>query len=154
MPAQRREKLWGICGQIVLPLDWLLHSAMSLFGELREHFADRENDIVRAVTYCAAWMAVGFPMQTADGQIIFLVGKFYADADRYSNSRTATDAEGAESVEACATPMRRAAFPNDAATLSRLPRKLGRACASLFQSAQFAAAPTDPRDSLTSPRKR
>jgi hypothetical protein len=47
-------------------------------------YADRTNDIVRAVELLRKHgMAVGFPMQTADGEIIFSVGKdFTLTADQ------------------------------------------------------------------------
>jgi len=59
-------------------------------------------------------MAVGFPMQTADGQVIFSVGKdFTLTADQILEllERGELDAEGVRrSVEAqAATPMRRQA---------------------------------------------
>ena len=79
------------------------------------NYAERENDIVRAVHLLRQHgMAVGFPMQTVDGQIIFPVGKdFTLTADQILEllERGELDAEGVRrSVEACATPMRRAAF--------------------------------------------
>ena len=48
------------------------------------NYAERPNDIVRAVHLLRRHgMAVGFPMQTADGQIIFSVGKdFTLTADQ------------------------------------------------------------------------
>ena len=47
-------------------------------------YADRTDDIVRAVQLLRQHgMAVGFPMQTADGEIIFSVGKdFTLTADQ------------------------------------------------------------------------
>ncbi len=71
--CQRRgvEKLWGICGQIVLPLDWLLQFRNDVcFGELVvSNYAERENDIVRAVHLLRQHgMAVGFPMQPPMGR--------------------------------------------------------------------------------------
>ena len=47
-------------------------------------YADRTEDIVRAVQLLRQHgMAVGFPMQTADGEIIFSVGKdFTLTADQ------------------------------------------------------------------------
>jgi hypothetical protein len=47
-------------------------------------YAERANDLVRAVHLLRQHgMAVGFPMQTADGEIIFSVGKdFTLTADQ------------------------------------------------------------------------
>ena len=75
----------------------------------------RANDIVKAVHLLRQHgIAVGFPMQTADGQIIFPVGKdFTLTADQILEllERGELDAEGVRrSVEAqAATPMRRRA---------------------------------------------
>ena len=79
----------------------------------------RANDIVKAVHLLRQHgMAVGFPMQTADGQIIFPVGKdFTLTADQILEllellERGELDAEGVRrSVEAQAstTPIRRRA---------------------------------------------
>jgi len=85
-------------------------------GELVvNNYAERANDILRAVHLL--WqhgMAVGFPMQTADGEIIFPVGKdFTLTADQILEllERGELHAEGVRrSVEAqAATPMRRQA---------------------------------------------
>ena len=79
------------------------------------NYAERANDIVRAVHLLRQHgMAVGFPMQTADGQIIFSVGKdFTLTADQILEllERGELHAEGVRrSVEAqSATPMRRQA---------------------------------------------
>ncbi len=79
------------------------------------NYAERANDIVRAVHLLRQHgMAVGFPMQTADGQVIFSVGKdFTLTADQILEllERGELDAEGVRrSVEAqAATPMRRQA---------------------------------------------
>jgi len=78
------------------------------------NYADRANDIVRAVHLLRQHgMAVGFPMQTADGEIIFPVGKDTLTADQILEllERGELDAEGVRrSVEArAATPMRRGA---------------------------------------------
>src|SRR5437660_8814659 len=88
----------------------------SRFGELVvSNYADRANDIVRAVHLLRQHgMAVGFPMQTADGQVIFSVGKdFTLTADQILEllERGELDAEGVRrSVEAqAATRMRRQA---------------------------------------------
>ncbi len=76
---------------------------------------NRANDIVRAVQLLRQHgMAVGFPMQTADGELIFPVGKdFTLTADRMLEllERGELNAEGVrKSVEAqAATPMRRRA---------------------------------------------
>ena len=78
------------------------------------NYAERANDIVRAVHLLRQHgMAVGFPMQTADGQIIFSVGKdFTLTADQILElfERGELHAEGVRRlVEASATPMRRRA---------------------------------------------
>jgi hypothetical protein len=78
------------------------------------NYAERANDIVRAVHLLRQHgMAVGFPMQTADGQIIFSVGKdFTLTADQILElfERGELHAEGVRGlVEASATPMRRRA---------------------------------------------
>ena len=79
------------------------------------NFAERADDIVRAVHLLRQHgMAVGFPMQTADGEIIFSVGNdFTLTADQILEllERGELHAEGVRrSVEAqAATPMRRQA---------------------------------------------
>jgi hypothetical protein len=78
------------------------------------NYAERANDIVRAVHLLRQHgMAVGFPMQTADGEIIFPVGKgFTLTADQILKLLESGElnAEGVRrSVEAQASPMRRAA---------------------------------------------
>ncbi len=78
------------------------------------NYAERADDIVRAVHLLRQHgMAVGFPMQTADGEIIFSVGKdFTLTADQILEllERGELHAEGVRrSVEAPATPMRRQA---------------------------------------------
>ncbi len=79
------------------------------------NYAERANDIVRAVHLLRQHgMAVGFPMQTASGEIIFPVGKdFTLTADQILEllERGELDAEGVRrSVEAqAATPMLRRA---------------------------------------------
>jgi len=76
---------------------------------------ERASDIVKAVHLLRQHgMAVGFPMQTANGEIIFSVGKdFTLTADQILEllERGELDAEGVRrSVEAqAATPMRRRA---------------------------------------------
>ena len=69
------------------------------------NYAERANDIVRAVHLLRQHgMAVGFPMQTANGEIIFSVGKdFTLTADQILEllERGELDAEGVRrSVEA------------------------------------------------------
>ena len=79
-------------------------------------YAERANDIVKAVDLLRQHgMTVGFPMQTADGKIIFAVGKdFTLTTDQILEllERGELHAEGVRrSVEAqaSATPMRRQA---------------------------------------------
>ena len=79
------------------------------------NYAERATDIVKAVHLLRQHgMAVGFPMQTANGEIIFSVGDdFTLTADQILEllERGELDAEGVRrSVEAqAATPMRRQA---------------------------------------------
>ena len=78
------------------------------------NYAERANDIVRAVHLLRQHgMAVGFPMQTADGEIIFPVGNdFTLTADQILEllERGELDAEGVRrSVEAASVLRRRAA---------------------------------------------
>jgi len=78
------------------------------------NYAERTNDIVRAVHLLRQHgMAVGFPMQTAGGEIIFAVGKdFTLTADQMLGllERGELDAEGVRrSVEAQASATRRQA---------------------------------------------
>jgi hypothetical protein len=80
------------------------------------NYAERANDILRAVHLLREHgMAVGFPMQTAGGDIIFPVGKdFTLTADQILEllERGELHAEGVrKSIEAqaSATPMRRKA---------------------------------------------
>jgi hypothetical protein len=96
------------------PLDWLLHFRNDVgFGELVVNsFAERADDILRAVKLLRQHgMAVGFPMQTADGQIIFSVGNdFTLTADQILEllERGDLHAEGVRrSVEAQASATRR-----------------------------------------------
>jgi hypothetical protein len=77
-------------------------------------FAERADDILRAVKLLRQHgMAVGFPMQTADGQIIFSVGNdFTLTADQILEllERGDLHAEGVRrSVEAQASATRRRA---------------------------------------------
>jgi len=80
------------------------------------NYAEKANDIVKAVHLLRQHgMAVGFPMQTADGEIIFPVdNNFTLTADQILEllERDELDADGVRrSVEAqaSATPMRRRA---------------------------------------------
>jgi hypothetical protein len=78
------------------------------------NYAERADDIVRAVQMLRQrGMAVGFAMQSGDGDIIFPVGKDTLTADQILEllERGGLDAEGVRrSVEAqAATPMRRRA---------------------------------------------
>ena len=100
-------------GRPSYPLDWLFRFRNDVVsGSLS---VNRANDIVRAVQLLRQHgMAVGFPMQTADGELIFPVGKdFTLTADRMLEllERGELNAEGVrKSVEAqAATPMRRRA---------------------------------------------
>ena len=81
------------------------------------NYGERANDIVRAVQLLRQHgMAVGFPMQTADGQVIFSVGKdFTLTADQILEllERGELDAEGVRrSVEAQASATPKSARPN------------------------------------------
>ena len=76
------------------------------------NYAERANDIVKAVHLLRQHgMAVGFPMQTADGQVIFSVGKdFTLTADQILEllERGELDAEGVRrsvKLKASATPI-------------------------------------------------
>src|SRR6266480_4393590 len=78
----------------------------------------RANDIVKAVHLLRQHgMAVGFPMQTADGQIIFPVGKdFTLTADQILEllERGELDAEGVRrsvKAQASATPIINSELP-------------------------------------------
>ena len=66
------------------PLDSLLRFRNDVASELVvSSYVERANDIVRAVQLLRPHgMAVGFPMQTADGEIIFSVGKDTLTADQ------------------------------------------------------------------------
>lgn len=80
-----------------------------------KNYAEKANDIVRAVHQLRRHgMAVGFPLQSADGEIVFPVGKdFTLTADQILEllERGELHAEGVRrSVETqAATPMRRRA---------------------------------------------
>ena len=88
------------------PLDGLIRFRNDVASELVvSSFAERTDDIVRAVKLLRQHgMAVGFPMQTADGDIIFAVGKdFTLTADQILEllERGELNAEGVRrSVEA------------------------------------------------------
>jgi hypothetical protein len=110
------KKLWETCGQTVLPpLDWLFRFRNDgRFGELVvNNYGVRANDIARAVRLLRHHgVAVGFPMQTADGEIIFAVGRHTLTADQILEllERGELHAEGVRrSVEATATPIRKQA---------------------------------------------
>jgi hypothetical protein len=67
------------------PLDWFLRFRNDVGAEfVVSSFAERTDDIVKAVKLLRQHgMAVGFPMQTADGEIIFSVGNdFTLTADQ------------------------------------------------------------------------
>jgi hypothetical protein len=116
MPAQGRgEAVGNLWADHPAPLDWLLRFRNDVvFGELVvSNYAERANDIVRAVQLLRQdGIAVGFPMQTANAEIIFPVGKdFTLTADQILEllDRGELHAEGVRrSVEAqaSATPMR------------------------------------------------
>ena len=98
------------------PLDSLLRFRNDVASELVvSSYVERADDIVRAVKLLRQYgMAVGFPMQTADGEIIFSVGKdFTLTADQILEllEHSELDAEGVRrSVEAQASatpPFRR-----------------------------------------------
>ena len=71
------------------------------------NYAEKTNDIVRAVGLLRKHgVAVGFPMQTADGEVIFSVGKDTLTADQLLEllERGELDAEGVRRlVEALAS---------------------------------------------------
>jgi hypothetical protein len=97
------------------PLDRPLRYSNDVASELVvSNFTERTNDIVRAVHLLRQHgMAVGFPMQTADGEVIFSVGKDTLTADQILEllERGELHAEGVRrSVEvASATLIRRRA---------------------------------------------
>jgi hypothetical protein len=96
-----------------IPLDWLLRFRNDVGSELVvSSYAERADDIVKAVRQLRQHgMAVGFPMQTADGEIIFSVGKdFTLTADQILEllGRGELNAEGVRrSVEAQASATRK-----------------------------------------------
>ena len=79
------------------------------------NYAERANDIVKAVHLLRQHgVAVGFPMQTADGEIIFSVGKDTLTADQLLEllERGELHAEGVRRLveaQASATSVRRQA---------------------------------------------
>ena len=82
---------------------------MSLSELVVNNYAERAKNVVKAVHLLRQHgMAVGFPMQTADGEIIFSVGKdFTLTADQILEllERGELHAEGVRrSVEASARP--------------------------------------------------
>ena len=85
---------------------------MSFRDFIVNNYAERANDILKAVQLLRQHgMAVGFPMQTADGEIVFPVGKdFTLTADQILEllERGELHAEGVRrSVEAQASATRR-----------------------------------------------
>lgn len=105
--------LWADCPR---PLDWLVRFHHDVvFGELVvSNYAERAKDIERAVHLLRQHgMAVGFPMQTANGEIIFPVGRdFTLTADQILEllERGELHAEGVRrSVETQASALRRRA---------------------------------------------
>ena len=102
--------LWAECP---CPLDWPLRFRNDVgFGRLVVNYAERANDIVRAVHLLRRHgMAVGFPMQSADGEVVFGVGNDTLTADQILEllERGELNAEGVRrSVEAHAVMRRRA----------------------------------------------
>lgn len=90
-----------------VPLDWLhrFRNDVGFWELVVSSYTDRANDILRAVQLLRKdGMAVGFPMQTGDGEIIFPVGNdFTLTADQILEllERGELDAEGVRrSVEA------------------------------------------------------
>ena len=113
MPTQGRgEAVGNLWADRPTPLDWLLRFAMMSFREFAvSSYPARANDIVKAVHLMRQHgIAVGFPMQTADGEIIFPVGKDFTLTADQMLERGELDAEGVRrSVEAQAATRRRAA---------------------------------------------
>jgi hypothetical protein len=107
------EKLWETCERtLCLPLDRPLRFSNDVASELVvSNFTERTNDIVRAVHLLRQHgMAVGFPMQTANGEVIFSVGKDTLTADQILEllERGELDAEGVRrSVEAASAKLMR-----------------------------------------------
>jgi hypothetical protein len=97
------------------PLDGLLRFRNDVGPEGLSvgNYAERTNDIVRAVHLLRKHgVAVGFPMQTFDGEIIFAVGKDTLTADQILEllERGELDVDGVRGlVDAPATPLRRRA---------------------------------------------
>jgi hypothetical protein len=72
------EKLWETCEQVasVHWTGWPVSAMIVAFWELVVNIAERSNDILRAVHQLRQrGVAVGYPMQTASGEIIFGIGK-------------------------------------------------------------------------------
>src|SRR5229473_7042369 len=117
MPVQGRgEAVGNLWADRPAPLDWLFRFRNDVVSESLSvsNYAERANDIVRAVHLLRQHgMAVGFPMQTADGEIIFSVGKdFTLTADQILEllERGELHAEGVRrSVEAQRSATRRRA---------------------------------------------
>ena len=80
------EKLWETVAGAHCPLDRLFSFGDDVVAQelVVVNYAERANDIVRAVHLLQQHgMPVGFPMQTADGEMIFAVGKdFTLTADQ------------------------------------------------------------------------
>jgi hypothetical protein len=97
------------------PLDGLLRFRNHVGQESLsvDNYAERTNDIVRAVHLLRKHgVAVGFPMQTYNGEIIFAVGKDTLTADQILEllERGELDADGVRGlVDAPGTPLRRRA---------------------------------------------
>jgi hypothetical protein len=97
------------------PLDGLLRFRNDVGPEGLSvgNYTKTANDIVRAVRLLRKHgVAVGFPMQTFDGEIIFAVGKDTLTADQILEllERGELDADGVRGlVDAPATPLRRQA---------------------------------------------
>ncbi len=117
MPVQGRgEAVGNLWADRLPPLDWLLRFRNDVGSELVvSNYAEKAKDIVKAVHLLRQHgMAVGFPMQTADGEIIFSVGKDTLTADQILEllERGELHAEGVRRLveaQASATPMRRQA---------------------------------------------
>jgi len=120
LPVQGRgEAVGNLWANHPAPLDLLFRFRNDVASECLSvsNYAERTNDIVRAVHLLRQHgMAVGFPMQTADGQIIFPVGKdFTLTAEQILEllERGELDAEGVRrSVEAQASATPKSARPN------------------------------------------
>ena len=116
MPDQGRgESVGNLWADRSDPLDGLLRFRNDVGPEGLSvgNYAERTNDIVRAVHLLRKHgVAVGFPMQTFNGEIIFAVGKDTLTADQILEllERGELDADGVRGlVDAPATPLRRRA---------------------------------------------